>query len=507
MINLGKLVTEQSERSPWREALVEPGTGRRWTYSEYNAGINKAANMFLDLGVTPGDRVAILMQNSIEFMQSFFALAKIGAIVVPLNWRLQEKELEFLIGDAKPKVLVYHDVYSERVQGLDSVQSIQHLVQVNGTVPDGLLAFLDAIEAVSDSEPEIGAFDDDDLFIMYSSGTTGRPKGVVHTHRSILWSLLSNIMTVDYRVSDRYLLTMPMFHIGALLPAVITVYRSMTLVIEREFNPSSFWSLIAAERVTNSMVVPAMLLMLRKNYDPLKNDLSTLRWLLTSAAPISSELIRHYLDQGIGLIQGYGMTEVPAGFMLDPEDAVDQAGSCGKSMVHIDMKIMSEDGSECDVEQPGEIWLRGPQVMKEYWGMPEATEESAEDGWFKTGDVATVNEEGFVSIVGRIKDMIISGGENVYPAELEKVLAGIAGVAEVAVIGATSSRWGESPVAVVVREDERLSEEEIVRYAGQQLAGYKKIVAVRFVDELPRNATGKILKRLLREQFSDLRLP
>lgn len=357
--------------------------------------------------------------------------------------------------------------------------------------------------AVAD-EPPIGAKDDDMLYIMYTFGTAGLPKGVVHIHNNAIWGSISIGATADYHAGDRYLACLPMFHVGALTPLAVNVCKGVANIVMRSFDPVRAWELIQEEKITIGLAVPAMLnFMVQVPYE--QYDYSTLRWMMTGAAPVPAALTQKYheLGIGIGMLQVYGLTETcgPA-CLMDAENALLKPESTGRAFFRTELRIVNEAGEDCAPGDAGEVWVKGAHVMVEYWNRPESTAESLVDGWLRTGDVAIMDAQGFVSIQDRIKDVIISGGENVYPAEIEGVLASHPGVVEAAVIGQQSANWGESPLAIIVKNDDALTEAEVLNYCEGKLARFKQPQAAVFVDKIPRNPSGKILKRLLREQFS-----
>jgi acyl-CoA synthetase (AMP-forming)/AMP-acid ligase II len=311
--------------------------------------------------------------------------------------------------------------------------------------------------------------------------------------------------TADYAIGDRYLNPMPMFHVGALTPAITAVYRGLAHVLMRAFDPTKVWELIGQERINSGLLVPAMLGACAAVYDPKAHNHSTLRWFLSGAAPVPKSLIELYATMGIEVHQVYGLTETcgPA-CLTTPEDALRKAGSTGKAFFHTDVVIARPDGSQCDVGESGEVLIRGDHIMTGYWNRPDATAEAIVDGWFHSGDVAVYDDEGFIYIQDRIKDMIISGGENVYPAEIENVILSHPGVGDVSVIGVPHEKWGETPLACVVKTDASVDEKAIINYCDGKLARFKMPTAVRFIDVIPRNASGKALKRELRLQFPTL---
>jgi acyl-CoA synthetase (AMP-forming)/AMP-acid ligase II len=341
------------------------------------------------------------------------------------------------------------------------------------------------------------------LFIMYTSGTTGLPKGAVHTHGTMIAASITINLTSDMRHGDRYLQMLPLFHVGALTPATSAVHRGATLVLMRAFDPKRVFPLIEAERITTGLAVPAMLNFMLAAGDPGAHDLSGLRWLMSGAAPVPPALIERYAALGIEIHQVYGLTETcgPA-CLISPEEALAKIGSTGPAFFHTDVRVVDERGEDVAPGEIGEVIVRGAHIMKGYWNRPEATAETIRDGWLHTGDLASVDKEGFVFIQDRKKDMIISGGENVYPAEIEGVLARHPDVLEVAVIGMPSPRWGESAAAVVVpKPDSSLGAADLIAFCDGKLARYKIPRVVELVTEIPRNPTGKVLKRLLRERF------
>jgi O-succinylbenzoate-CoA ligase len=512
--NLGLVLSKRAFLSPHREAYVDSHRDLRLTFAELNARSNRIANAFLDAGVEKGERVALLLMNSAEFMEAYFALAKIGAVVVPLNWRLVADELEFILKDSGTRRLIFGEEFLETVTDLHSRgerTDVRQWLQVQDT--EEVAFFAEPYQAFRDggspleparhrSEPGVAAADDDMLYIMYTSGTTGLPKGVVHTHTSALWAIITIAATTYYHEGDRYLAALPMFHVGALTPLAVNVYAGATSVVMRSFDPLLAWQLIERERITTGLAVPAMLNFMLQCKGHEQFDYGTVRWIMTGAAPVPVALTRRYAELGIGILQVYGLTEScgPA-CLMDADNALRKPESTGKAFFHTEVRIVDEAGRDCPPGVAGEVLVRGAHVMREYWNRPEATAETLKGGWLHTGDVAVMDEEGFVAIQDRIKDMIISGGENVYPAEIEGVLMTHPQIVEAAVIGQPSETWGESPLAIVVRSDAALTAAEVIEFCRGRLAGYKRPRAVEFVDQIPRNPSGKILKRVLREEF------
>jgi acyl-CoA synthetase (AMP-forming)/AMP-acid ligase II len=507
--NIGAILSKRAHMNPDNEALFDVSANKRFTYRELNDRTNQVVNALSPL-MKKGDRIALLMMNSHEFITAFFAIAKLGGVVVPLNWRLVPDELEFILKDSGSTVLFYSEEFLPSVAELQSrgnKTDVAHWIHTGSadTKPAFAKGFDEIVNPSPTTEPEITAWDDDMLYIMYTSGTTGLPKGVMHTHSTQMDALVTLNATSDFCIGDRYLNPMPLFHVGALTPAITTAYRGLAHVLMRMFDPVKIWELVRDEKINNALLVPAMLGACRMVYDPATHDHSTLRWFLSGAAPVPKALIEAYAGMGIEIHQVYGLTETcgPA-CLTTPEDALRKAGSTGKAFFHTDVKLVRPDGTECDVDEPGEVIIRGGHIMTGYWNRPDATAEAIRDGWFYSGDVATRDAEGFIWIQDRLKDMIISGGENIYPAELENVILGNPGIADVAVIGVPHEKWGETPLAVVVKKDPALDEAAVLAHCEGKLARFKMPTAVRFIDVIPRNASGKALKRELRIQFPSL---
>ncbi len=507
--NVGLYLGKRAHLNPDMEAAVEVATGRRLSYLDIDLRANKVANAFTGLGIGKGDRVAILMMNNIEYFESFLGLAKIGAVVVPLNWRLVADELSYILKDCGSTALIYGSDFAEvagELHGRGSDGSdVQHWIEFCEEGHDRDLFATDYNELMgpaSDAAPEINSGDDDDLFIMYTSGTTGLPKGALHTHNTVTWALITMGNTAEMRFRDRFAIALPMFHVGALLPVLLTIYIGGTCVLLRQFDPKLMWEVTEKEKLTVNLAVPAMLNFMLMVPEFEKYDFSALRWVMSGASPVPANLIETYKNIGIEIHQVYGLTEACGpGTLISPDDAMVKIGSAGKAFFHTNVRVVDEDGNDTEDGVPGELLVQGKHVMKGYWNNPEATAETIRDGWLHTGDIAIRDADGFITIHDRVKDMIISGGENVYPAELENVITGHPGVADVAVIGQDSERWGESPFAVVVRKDEDLTEADVLQHCDGKMARYKLPKGVGFIEEIPRNPTGKPLKRLLRDQF------
>ncbi len=503
-VNVGDYLYSRARLNPQKEALYDVAADKRFTYTELNLRANQCCAALQKLGLKKGERVGVLCQNRHEFTTSFFGPAKVGIVVVPLNWRLTPAELSFIIQDAGIKCLIFDTEFAAPVEEIKAADTgIEHFISIGPDTPDFAQDFDGLLESGSTDEPSDKAEGDDNLFIMYTSGTTGNPKGVVHTHNTVMWAVITLNNTADSRENDKYLVMLPLFHVGALAPLIGAMYKGNSLTILQQFDPENAWNIIQQEQITTTLAVPAMLNFMLQVPDFERFDVSSLRYISSGAAPVPVALIERYQALDIKIQQVYGMTETcgPA-CMIGAEDAVRKVGSTGKAFFHTAVRIVDENGNDQPPGVPGEVLIRGQHIMKEYWNRPEATAETLVDGWLYSGDIAVMDEEGFVTIQDRLKDMIISGGENVYPAEIENLLLSHPQVADAAVIGQNSEKWGESPLAIVVKQDDALTAEDVLKHCDGKLARFKLPKGVEFIDVIPRNPSGKILKRILREQFS-----
>jgi O-succinylbenzoate-CoA ligase len=512
--NIGLFLKKRAEICPDREAFVEFERDRRFTYAQLNERSNRIANGLLAQGIVPGDRVATLLKNSIEFIETYFAVAKIGAVMVPVNWRLVASEIAYIMNDSGSRVLVCDSDFDEAVlpllngeQGDTSIELCIRRENGAGDAPNNTQDYAAFSAQYPTDEPPVGAWDDDNLFIMYTSGTTGHPKGVVHSHNGMLWSQLTSMSTSDMRGDDRWLLALPMFHVGCLSPTSLLVHRGATGVIMRDLDVAGMFRCIEQEKVSIFMAVPALMQFMLVAPEREQCDISSVRWIATGAAPVPVSLLHDYEALGIRIFQAYGLTEsCGPGTMLLHEDAEAKIGSCGRPQMHTEINIVNDQGNTIPMgsTEAGELLITGRHMMKEYWNNPEATAETLKDGWLHTGDICTWDSEGFVTICDRKKDMIISGGENIYPAELENVLAACPEVSEAAVIGVSSQKWGETPLAIVVpAPGTSPTADSLKAYCKENMAGYKVPQLYQLVETLPRNPSGKLLKPQLRKQFPE----
>ena len=497
---VGFMLTRRAALTPERPALIFRED--RWTYRDLNRLTNRVANGLHALGVNPGDRVGFLGLNHPRFLFTLYGAAKLGAIFVPLNFRLTGPELAFIIRDAGLQTLVYEESFASIIDEIRDQIDVRELVC--SAERDGARSFDDLVHDQRDSDLDYPVGHDDVAWIMYTSGTTGRPKGAMLTHGNILWNNINASLAFDGLMDDVTLAVAPLFHIGGLnVTPVPHLWKGSTVVVEQMFEPGMVLELIEKHRVSTMFGVPAMFMFMAQHPDFASRDLSSVRVFVCGGAPVPEALIHLYAQRGIPFLQGYGLTETaPFSCFLPPDMAERKLGSAGIAPFFSETKVVDENGHAVPDGERGEIVVKGPNVMKGYWNRPDATAEVIVDGWFHTGDIGMRDADGYFWILDRKKDMIISGGENIYPAEVEDALYQHPGIKEVAVIGVQHPRWGESVRAVVVvKEGETLTGQDIVDFAEGRLARYKQPRSVVFAEMLPRNPTGKVVKFELRERY------
>ncbi|MBI4671004.1 MAG: long-chain fatty acid--CoA ligase [Chloroflexi bacterium] len=485
--------------TPAKRALVDAATDRRYTYREFDARVNRLANfMQRAWNIARGDRVAVLALNSSDYFEIYFAVNRLGAILLPLNWRLAAPELEFILGDAAPRALIYEAEFGKTVDALRATQPIENLLVLRDEYEYALA------EALPDTVVMPRLPLTETQAILYTAGTTGRPKGARITFAMTLYNAVNMGLAIGLTNRDVTLNVLPTFHTGGLnLYAMPTFHAGGVAIIQRTFDAAECLRLIARERVTAFFGVPAHYLFLNQSPELATADLSSVRVWMQGGAPMPVSLLEQLAQRGIVVRQGFGMTETsPTVFTLDQENALRKAGSVGRPVLHAEVRIVDGEGRDVPTGEIGELWVRGPLVTPGYWNRPDATAQSFSDDWFHIGDAARCDDEGFYYIVDRWKDMFISGGENVYPAEVEQVLFSHPAVAEAAVIGVPDEKWGEVGKAIVVlKKDATAAQADLLAFCQGKLARYKIPKSVAFIDSLPRNAAGKVLKRELRERF------
>ncbi|MFC4529676.1 acyl-CoA synthetase [Sphaerisporangium dianthi] len=489
---LGSWPARRARMTPDRVALRHDG--HAWSYGELRERVDRLAHALRGMGVRHGDRVAYLGANHPAFVETLFAAGAAGAIFVPLNTRLTVPELSYIAADAGPAVLVCGPGFEESGAALP--------VERRVTVAEDYEALLAAADPTPADEP-VGL--DDPCLILYTSGTTGRPKGATLSHGNLAWNTFNLLVDVELAHDEVALISAPLFHIAALAQTLVpTVLKGGTSILVPSFDVDQTFDLVERERVTVMFGVPAMFAFLAQSPRWEGSDLSSVRHLLCGGAPVPEPLIRTYQERGLTFLQGYGMTETsPGALFLAAEQSVRKAGTAGVPCFFSDVRLVRADGEDAAPGEPGEVVVRGPNVMTGYWRRPEDTAAVVSpDGWFRSGDVAVADEDGYIRIVDRVKDMIISGGENIYPAEVEGVLYGHPAVAECAVIGVPDDRWGEVGKALVVlRPGAGAGAGDLLAHLAGRLARYKIPKHVEFVPALPRNGAGKVVKARLRSLY------
>jgi acyl-CoA synthetase (AMP-forming)/AMP-acid ligase II len=501
-VNIGGYLTSQARLNPDKEALVCEDV--RLTYSQANAEANKLMRAMEKLGVGHGDRVGILALNDVEYLHMFFGLGKMGAILVPINYRIAGPEMQYILSNSGAKVLVFGPEYVEVVDSFRNDIPAEHLVALGDSPPEWALSYKELTFEQSTDEPRITAGDDDVLTILYTSGTTGRPKGAMLTHRNYFIGS-TNILATVGDLGDSGLLVLPLFHIGGLATVPINVQLGNKGVFLRSLDPKRFLELIEEENITSFGSVPVLLQLLKMVPNWEKYDWSSVKKVFVYAAPLPVALLEEYSEAGIDVRNLYGLTEsCGMGTVIDGEHSMLKAGSCGLPEFFSEIMLVDDDGNEVGPEELGEVLIRGDFIMKGYWDNPEATAEAIRDGWLYTGDIGKKDSDDFLYIMDRKKDLIISGGENIYPAEIEDLLMHNPKIQDVGVIGYPDELWGEAVRAiVVVAPGENLSEDEVIDWTKGKIGKFKMPKSVIFTEALPRTPTGKILKRELRDQFNE----
>src|SRR5699024_4198299 len=454
---IGSWITRYSESQPDKLAIV---SGDNYlTYRQFNRRINRLANVLNDLGVRKGDRVNVLLFNTNELLETLFACAKIGAIFVPINFRLSADEVEYIVRDSSGSIFIYDHRLVQVADAIDErIDTLHYIVQV-GTGHDRHINYEQLLANQSTEEPIHDITLEDTHMMIYTPGTTGRPKGALLTHGNTVWNAINAIVDISIESDDVTLTVAPLFHISGMnIFTTPTFYKGGTVLLQDQFNPVDILQAIEQEKVTTLFLVHAMWLAVTQvpNYE--SYDLSSLRLNVSGGASCPITVIEFFQSKGIPFIEGFGLTETaPFVALLDSENSVRKNGSVGKPPIHVDIRVVDEFTQDVATEEIGELLVRGPNVFREYWNNPEETEKAIKNGWFHTGDLAKFDDEGFLYIVDRKKDMIISGGENVYPVEIEQLLYRHPAVKDVAIIGYPDDQWGESVKAFVVLKDSKAS--------------------------------------------------
>lgn len=498
---LGSWPERRLQMSPEREALWFEG--RSVSYAALAHQVRRTAGALAGLGVATGDRVAWIGGNHPAALETLYACGQLGAVWVPINTRLTPSEARFVLAHSGTSVVVLGRDHGHLAAALrDQLPEVRTWVVVEQPVPPPDCLSYEDIGADADAERrDLPISLDDPCLIMYTSGTTGTPKGAVLTHGNMIWACVNQVLGFDLAADERTMAMAPLFHIGGLNGTVNpTLLRGGCVVVVRGFDPGVALETIETRRVSSFFAVPTMLDAMSRHPDFTTRDLSSLRTVCAAGAPLPLSTLRTWLDRGVTMQQAYGMTEsAPAGTVLDSADAERKIGSAGRAQFFTDVRVVRADGSPAAQGEIGEVVLSGPNIMAGYWNEPDRTAEVLTDGWLRTGDAGSMDEDGFLHIRDRYKDMFISGGENVYPAEVESALLDLPGIAEAAVIGVPDQTWGEVGLALLVVGDAAVDPDALRTTLRTRLAAFKVPRHIEFVDALPKTATGKIHKPTLRD--------
>lgn len=497
MAVIGELLRHRARISPDREALVSGNN--RFTFQEYNERVNQLANYLLQNQVGKGDRIAILCKNSYPFPIIYMAAAKIGAITVPINWRIKTDELRRILEDCSPAVLFYDGDFEQVLPLIGELPFLKQAICVEKG--DKIQPVFEELFVGSTEEPGIDILESDPALLIYTSGTTGRPKGVVCSHGSLFSSAITNCTTLDLRDKDRFLFITPLFHISGMTFIIGALFRGITLLLSNQFHPVKIWEYLNAERITGMFSVPSMLSFMLEVVKAQEIDCPSLRMILCGGSTVPESHIRQMAELGYPVAQVYGATEYSGAITYwTPDMGLENCASAGKAVNLTELKIIDpRTGETLPPGEIGEIVCRGPLTFSGYWNIPEETEKVLKKGWYHTQDVGYMDENGFLYIVDRLRDMIIVSGENVFPAQVEAVLSKHEQVAEAAVVGVKHSIWGELARGyVVLKEGATITEEELLDYARKQVPIHY-LHEVVFVEQLPKNGMGKVMKYILRE--------
>ena len=512
-MNLGQSVKLNAKKYPQTIALKD--TERSFTYPEVNRRVNRLAHRLLSLGLSKGDKVAVLLENSIEIVEVFLATAKTGLVIVPINFRLLSDDVEYIVDNSDAKALIVHDEFTTTVDPIKSRLpniAADHYLVVGENVA-GYTPYEEFMEQGAETEPEAEVKPEDTWILIYTSGTTGKPKGVVRSHASHIAFYLINAIDFGFNEHDICMNVMPLCHINSTFFTFTFTYIGATVYIHpaRSFRAPEILEIIEREKITFISLIPTHYnLILNAPEEAKQRDVSSIRKLLCSSAPVRKTMKLAIMDffKGVELYEGYGSTEAGIVTVLKPEDQLRKLGSIGYESLGTEfVKLLDEDGNEVIPGEVGELYSCGPMLFDEYYKLPDKTAASFHGQWFSAGDMARKDEDGFYEIVDRKDNMIITGGEHVYPSEVEEVVGSHECVFDCACVGLPDDKWGEKVVAVVCRkpdiEEEAVDEDVIKDCCKDQLAGFKRPKEVVFIDpdDMPRTPTGKILHRKLREKL------
>ncbi|MEN6566311.1 MAG: long-chain fatty acid--CoA ligase [Veillonellales bacterium] len=502
---IGYWVTKRAQLSNNKVALIFKN--QKLTYSQLNSRINCLANGLTRSGVEKGTRVAVFLLNGNEILEAMFACAKIGAIFVPLNFRLSVEEVVHILNDCGATVFLYQSECAPFAYEIRNKTFVSYIINAGNQTLDDNAQYEAFLARNADTEPDVNVDGEEVHMIMYTSGTTGRPKGAMLTHANMFWNIIQVLIAHPILETDTTFTVAPMFHSGAMTILTLPLlYKGGTVFIDNRFDPIRVLATIEYEKITCMFMVPSMWQAVTQVADFAEYQLRSLRLTISAGAPCPVTVIKLLQENGISLIQQFGLTEAAPVTILNIRDAARKMGSVGKAAFYADVRILNKSGKDASSGEVGELVVRAPNVMIGYWKKPQATQDVLQNGWFSTGDCARCDEEGYIYIEGRKKDVIITGGENVYPVEVEQVLYRHPNIKEAAVIGVPDDKWGEAIKAVIVLKDSswKLSIADIKVFCEDKLARYKMPKILEIVAALPRNAAGKVMNNYLRRNQVEL---
>ncbi|MGI9069164.1 MAG: class I adenylate-forming enzyme family protein [Pyrinomonadaceae bacterium] len=506
-VNLGQLLEQRVSATPGKHFLISEADGRHFSFLEFGAAVNRAARLLKSHGIGKGDAVSLLMPNSAEYVIAYFACWKLGAIAGPINSLLKAHEMEFVISDSEAKALLVHSDFLPAIESIrKELRTLQAVIQFDDEAA-ATKDFIDDFSISSSTDLSVSDINlDSEAIIIYTSGTTGKPKGCLLTHGNLIANARQISQWLGFTKGDRLLSVMPLFHMNAVsVTTMSALYAGGSTVVSPKFSASRFWQIISDFHVTSFGSVATMLSMLLSTYPEgvpkgLKTD--QLRFAMCGSAPVPAEVLRRFEETfNCLVIEGYGLSESTCRSTFNPPDERRRAGSCGLAIGN-EMKVVDEEDREVADGKLGEIVLRGENILKGYYKNEEATATAFRGGWFHTGDIGYRDADGFFYIVDRKSDMIIRGGENIYPREIDEVLYQHPAISAAATIGITDPLYGEDVAAFVILKDgHEMTEEGVIAFCRERLADYKCPKTVRFIKEIPKGPTGKLLKRELARQF------
>lgn len=503
-MNVGYFLVKSASKYP-QKTILKSEEGEI-SYKVFNERVNQLCHGLISLGLQKGDKIATLFLNCQEMCETYFAITKSGGVLVPLNARLNDRELANLINHCDAKALIFHTEFAPVVSQIRAdLTNIKYFIEALGKTDDENLPYGSLMEKQPESEPDVEIKEEDDFVILYTAGTTGRPKGCLLIHRNYIWASLNGIVDMDIRHKDKNLVVFPMFHTGGLASFIQRVAMGNTLYLMKSVDIETILKIIEKERITSLALVPTLFNALLQFPDLEKYNRDSVRYFTSAGAifpvELKSQTTRVFPNAEAGEIYGQS-EEAGLGTRLLPEDVFRKIACVGQAFTNHEVRVVNDKAGDVKPGEVGEIIFRGPVVMKGYYKDPETTRQAIRNGWLYSGDMAKVDDEGYIYIVDRKKDLIVSGGLNIYPREIEEILYSHPDIAEAAVLGVRDPKWGETVKAIVVpKQGKELKPEEIIDFCATKLSSYKKPTSVDIVDSLPKTASGKIQKVLLREKY------